>query len=229
MSAEEIKIIAETTHYLVLNKQAGLIVEKNPYEFPTVEDLVYQYLEEKQKKVILGIVHRLDRVTSGVLIMAKKKSALRHLNQQFAERKVRKTYLAITASPPKERKGTLIHWLEKDQKNKRAIIHEKPKKNAVQCQLNYEIVASTSSKTLLTIQPTTGKFHQIRAQLAYIGCPIIGDQKYGATNAYFNRAIALHAHQLTFIDPLTETMKVAKAPTPDNEWWQSFSSHSDLY
>ncbi len=217
-----LEIIKETSHYLLLNKPAGMIVEKSPFESPTVEDWVLRYLEQSQKKIFLGIVHRLDRVTSGVLIMAKKKSTLKYLNQQFAARKVKKQYLAIVENPPKLNRATLLHWLEKDQKNKRAVIHGKEKKNTTLCQLEYQVLATSSKGTLLSIQPSTGRFHQIRAQLAFVGNPIVGDKKYGANTTYYDRAIALQAHTLAFIDPLSGRTQVATAPMPNNEWWNEF-------
>ncbi len=195
-------IIKETPQYLAINKPAGLIVEKNPYESPTIEEMALEYLQSSKPNAYLGIIHRLDRVTSGVLILAKKKSALKAFNEQFSRRQVQKTYLALVENSPSKMKATLTHWLEKDFKNKRAIIHNNPSKNAVKCQLRYRLLQEHSKRYVLEIQPLTGKFHQIRGQLAAIGCPIVGDEKYGADfNPNFGKIkIGLHAHKLKFRD-----------------------------
>lgn len=198
-------ILKETPQYVAINKPAGLIVEKNPYESPTIEEMALEYLQSSKPNAYLGIIHRLDRVTSGVLILAKKKSALKAFNEQFSRRQVQKTYLALVENSPSKTKATLTHWLEKDFKNKRAIIHNNPSKNAVKCQLRYRLLEEHSKGYVFEIQPLTGKFHQIRAQLAAIGCPVVGDEKYGADfNANFGKKkIGLHAHRLKFRDTIS--------------------------
>jgi 23S rRNA pseudouridine1911/1915/1917 synthase len=206
-------IIIETPHWLTVNKPAGMIVERNPWE-ASVESVVLEYLhtQSNAKNPFLGIVHRLDRVTSGVLLMAKKRSALKELNRQFAERQVKKTYLAMVEKAPPAATGELIHWLVKDQLNKRALIFETPGENAVECRLVYRLLESVEKGRLLEIEPQTGKFHQIRAQLAAIGCPIVGDEKYGAAKPYRPKAIALHAWKLQFLDPVSRERVEVVAP-----------------
>ena len=193
-------ILKETPQYLVINKPVGLIVEKSPYESPTIEEMALEYLQVSKPNAYLGIVHRLDRVTSGVLLLAKKKSALKNFNEQFRLRKVRKTYLALVENLPAKPKGTLRHWLQKDLKNKKAILFNRPTKNTVECKLLYRLLKTTARGYLLEIQPHTGKFHQIRVQLAAINCPIIGDEKYGATINFGVNRITLHAWRLCFRD-----------------------------
>lgn len=200
----KLSIIAENRFWMAINKPAGLIVEKSPFESPTIEDLAWEYLEGTVKRPFLGIVHRLDRVTSGVLILAKKKLALRELNQQFSDRLVEKVYHALTAAIPEHREGELIDWLEKDQKNKKAILHLTKKTFTKRAILNYKVLDQDDSKALLEIKPATGRFHQIRAQLAQMDCPILGDTKYGAQEAFAEKQIALHAYQLRFTCPLTK-------------------------
>jgi 23S rRNA pseudouridine1911/1915/1917 synthase len=215
-------IIHESKYWLAINKSSGIIVERNPFEKPTVEDLVWDYLEATQKRPYLGIVHRLDRVTSGVLLLAKRKSALRHLNQQFAERSVQKTYLAILAKAPTEKNGRLEHWLEKDQKNKLTRIFAQAGGERQRAILRYEVLQEKGGLFLTKVLPETGRFHQIRAQLAAIGCPIVGDGKYGSTVDPAHRYIALHASTLAFVNPENDQPMVISAPMPTEKWWLTF-------
>ncbi len=205
----DIPVLRETTHWLAIDKPAGLITERNPWE-ASAESIVFEHLHRGRRPPFLGIVHRLDRVTSGVLLMAKKPSALKALNRQFAERRVRKTYLAVVEQAPAEQEGELIHWLLKSQQEKRALVYEQEQPGSVRCSLRYRLLEDN----LLEVQPATGKFHQIRAQLAAIGCPIIGDQTYGASQAYLPNAIMLHAWKLEFTDPQSEESICLEAPLP---------------
>ncbi|MEM9990210.1 MAG: RNA pseudouridine synthase [Bacteroidota bacterium] len=214
-------ILKETRTWLAIHKPEGLITERNPYESPTVEELVMQYLQEQQRVPFLGIVHRLDRVTSGVLLFAKKKSALKLLNLQFSQRKVQKTYLALVAQEPPKPQATLIHFLEKDQKNKRAIIHQQPHRAGKAVRLRYTTWKKHKQGVILEVHPQTGKFHQIRAQLAAIACPIVGDVKYGSTVEYATPKIALHAWKLRFYDPTISDWQEIVAP--DYHFQQLFS------
>ena len=216
-----LKIILETSHFLVINKPHGLIVEQNPWE-NSLESQVRNYLSKNSKNPFLGIVHRLDRVTSGALILAKKKSALIDLNEQFRQKKVQKTYLAIVENMPINEKDILKNWLKKDLKNKKAILFSKPQKDAYECSLSYQIIASNSIGHLLEIKPKTGKFHQIRAQLSAIGCPILGDEKYGSTLPFFKNSVALHASKLSFKNPQTGEIIQIKADLSKNDFWNTF-------
>ncbi len=213
-------ILLETANYILINKPTGWVVEQNPFETQSVEATLFKYLAEKKKKPFVGIVHRLDKVTSGVMIVAKKKSTLKWLNQQFATRQVQKEYWAIVENRPILAEGELVHWLEKDQKNKRAILYNAQKKETTSCHLTYKILTSTEEATLLQIRPSTGKFHQIRAQLSSIGCPIVGDTKYGATKEYEKNGIALHAFSLEFNDIDQENIQKITANPPKNKWWE---------
>ncbi len=211
------EIIFENGDYLVVNKPAGLITEVNPFESPTVESLVFDYLPRSKKKPFVGVVHRLDRVTSGVMIFAKKKSILKKLNGFFQEKQVQKTYWAVTEKIPEASSGVLEHYLFKDQKNKKAVIFQNKKKDAKPCKLVYKLLRESNGLFLLEIQPLTGRFHQIRAQLAFTGCPIIGDEKYGSTTEFPRLTIGLHARELSFPDLEKGRGEVRySAPVPDH-------------
>jgi 23S rRNA pseudouridine1911/1915/1917 synthase len=217
-------ILQENKHWLVISKPAGLIVERNPFESPTVEELVYDHLARNSQKPYVGVVHRLDRVTSGIMIFAKKKSVLRKLNEQFAQKAVQKTYLAITEPCPEPSEGTLKHWLYKNQKEKRADIFDQAGKDRKEVMLRYKVLQQSEGRALLEITPLTGKFHQIRAQLAAFGCPILGDEKYGSRKPYVSLSVALHAWKLELIDPLSLAPLSFEAPLPGHEAWQAFDS-----
>lgn len=209
-----IPILLETRHFLVVNKPHGLNVEQLPQGFPSVEEWVTTHqLEQGVKKPYTGIVHRLDRPVSGALIVAKKKSALKKLNEQFRERQVKKYYLARVEGQPPEPEQPLVHWIEKDQLNKRAIVHHQARKGTVKSILQYSVLQNDPSGALLLVEPITGKFHQIRVQLASMGCPIVGDRKYGAQTPFRKDAIALHAQKLIFTDPLSGEQITVEAPT----------------
>ncbi len=217
-------ILMETADYIVVDKPAGWIVEQNPFKAQSVEAVLIKYLAQKKKNPFVGIVHRLDKVTSGVMIVAKKKSVLKLLNQQFATRQIKKEYLAIVENRPALVEAELVHWLEKDQKNKQAILYNTPKKETTQCHLTYKILNSKDELTLLQIQPSTGKFHQIRAQLSSIACPILGDIKYGSTKKYEENGIALHAFSLEFNDIEQQNIQKVTVNPPKNKWWDLLRS-----
>lgn len=209
-----IPILYESKWLLAVNKPAGLLVEHSPY-YPSVEDWALQYVGKEEKKPFVGIIHRLDRPVSGVLLLAKRKAALRDLNEQFRTRTVEKIYLATVESAPPQQRDTITHYLRKDQATKRTIAFDQPTNEAIHCQLTYHLLAQNEAGFVLEIHPHSGKFHQIRAQLSAIGCPIIGDIKYNATKAYQTDAIALHARQLTFVDPFTHEKTTIEAPLAD--------------
>ncbi len=215
-------IVTENQSWLSVNKPSGIIVERNPFESPTVEELVYDHLCARKKNPYVGIVHRLDRVTSGIMLFAKKKSCLKYLNEQLAKRKVHKVYLAITENVPPQEKGLLKHYHLKNQKEKRADLSDLPLENSKEVILRYKIKKVIGKKALLEIQPQTGKFHQIRAQLGAVGCPILGDEKYGGSEAYEPFSAALHAWKIQFVDPQTNEKVMTEASPPNHPAWKPF-------
>lgn len=194
-------IIAQSEELLVINKPAGMNVERWP-GFPSVEEWAWQHLSSTRKRPFVGIIHRLDRPVSGLLLLATSKRSLSGYNTLFREKSIQKQYIALTSDIP-EGEGVLEHWLRKDQLLKRAIIvknaGEARRSGASQVKLRYEIMGKYEAGCLLKINPEGGKYHQIRAQLAAAGAPILGDQLYGSRQSFLPDTIALHASQLVFI------------------------------
>ena len=215
----KLEVLHENNDYLVVNKAAGLISEKSPYEAVTVETQVLNHLLKNNSRPYIGIIHRLDRVTSGVLILAKKKNILVAFNHLFSSRKVQKTYLAIVKNKPHNNKGNLVNFLVKNNKEKRADIVQSKTKDSLNCTLSYQVIGKNDVGYLLEVKPKTGRFHQIRAQLSTIGLPIIGDKKYGSDQKYLPLSICLHAWKLTYEVSGSNESQTFEAPLPKNDFW----------
>ncbi len=192
------------------------MVERDRHGNASVEEWVERYFDGKRvsQNTIIGIVHRLDRPVSGVLLIAKKKSALVDLNHQFETNGIEKIYFAISENAPEKPEAHLQHYLFKDVKNKKAVIYKNKRSNAVKCELIYKLTGQLQNGYLLEIHPLTGKYHQIRAQLSFIGCPIIGDEKYGSGKKYKKDAIALHASSIECMHPVEKIKMRFEAPVP---------------
>ena len=208
-----LSIVHTGPRYIVVVKPAGISVEAYA-DHDTVEARAWAQFQRPNspKKPYVGIVHRLDRPVSGLLLLARNKSTLRHLNQQFAEGKVRKSYLARTQVPLEGGKGKLEHWLARDSGGRRAVALDGPAKKAKLSTLTYELINQGTGYFEYRIHPITGRYHQIRVQLATAGAPIIGDEKYGSPLPYWPHEILLHAHQLQFTDPTGEQIQLSLPP-----------------
>lgn len=217
-------VLFESNQLLVVQKPAGIITEDNPFEANNLEANYCAYLKRKINNPFLGVVHRLDRVTSGVVIFAKKPGTLKTLNRWFEERQIQKTYWAITSRAPKEEKGVLIHHLLIDQNSKKALVVDPKVKGAKKAELSYKFLSTFEDQFLVEIKPKTGRFHQIRAQLSHIGCPIIGDVKYGSTAPYQKLQIALHAKMVELPQSINGSPLTFEAPPPANDIWREFIS-----
>lgn len=214
-----VNILKETPHWIAINKPNGLNVEQL-WDYPSVESHVKEYLKGQHNQApFLGIIHRLDRPVSGVLLLAKRKQPLKRLNEQFANKTIQKIYWAITEAIPENEEDTIEHYLLKDQKQKRAFAYTHAKPKAVKSSLSYKILQQKGKLCLLEIHPHSGKFHQIRVQLSAIGCPIVGDYKYGGKLKFMDNGIALHARELLFKDPKTDCSQKVSAPLPENKVW----------
>ena len=220
-------ILYEDNHLVIVNKQAGEIVQGDKTGDTPLSDFVKDWLKEKYNKpgnVYLGVVHRLDRPVSGVVLFAKTSKALPRLNKMFAEHnKVNKTYCAIVQNRPLEPQGTLTHWLTRQEKNNTARAYDREVPGSKKAVLDYELIASGDRYHLLEIHLHTGRHHQIRCQLAKIGCPIKGDLKYGAPRSNPDGSISLHARTLTLEHPVNHESISITAPVPDDKLWLALS------
>lgn len=218
-------VLYEDNHLIIVNKQAGEIVQGDKTGDTPLSDIVKDWLKEKHNKpgnVYLGVVHRLDRPVSGVVLFAKTSKALPRLNKMFAEHnKVSKTYWAIVQNCPKEMKGTLTHWLTRQEKNNTARAYDREVPGSKKAVLDYEVIASGDRYHLLKINLHTGRHHQIRCQLAKMGCPIKGDLKYGAPRSNADGSISLHARNLTLEHPVSHEEISVTAPVPNENLWQT--------
>ena len=215
MIVSQPSIIAQSEGLLVIEKPAGMNVERWP-GFRSVEDWAWQYLSATRKRPFVGIIHRLDRPVSGLLLLATSKRSLIDYNAVFREKRVQKQYIALTSAVP-EGQGWLEHWLRKDQLLKRAVVvknaAEARRSGASQVRLRYELIGQEKEGFLLKINPEGGKYHQIRAQLAAAAAPIVGDHLYGSQQSFLPDAIALHASQLVF-DGDTNQLPFSYQSTP---------------
>lgn len=216
----KLEVVHENKGYIVVNKAAGLISEQSPFEELTAENQVHKHLQTNRREPYIGVIHRLDRVTSGVLIFAKKKNVLVAFNELFSSRKVQKTYWAIVHKKPAQNKETLNHFLFKNNFKKQAEIVPVNTKGAKECSLSYRVLEQNNLGYLLEIKPKTGRFHQIRAQLAHIGLPIIGDEKYGSDQKYLVLSICLHARKLTYTPVDSNDPISYEAAAPSNKYWK---------
>ena len=215
-------ILYEDNHLIVVNKRVGDLVQGDQTGDAPLSDLIKSYLKEKYNKpgeVYLGVVHRLDRPTSGAVIFAKNSKALARMNQLFVDKKVNKTYWAAVQSQPEIPSGTLIHWLVKNPKNNKSAVYNTTHGEAKRAVLHYHIMQSFDHYSILSVTLETGRHHQIRAQLAAIGSPIKGDLKYGFDRSNPNGGIHLHARQLEFVHPVTKIPISIEAPLPKDPIW----------
>jgi 23S rRNA pseudouridine1911/1915/1917 synthase len=204
-------ILFEDTDLLVVNKPAGLSTESGQAKHPSAEKLLLESLSTGQRTPYLRAVHRLDRASGGVLVLAKNKAALSHLMRQFELRMVQKMYQALVEKAPETATATLSHWLRRDETGKKALIFDQNTPDSQPCALTYKMLETRNQQALLEIYPETGRYHQIRAQLAHIGSPICGDVLYGG-HFWRDHEIKLHAVRLSFRHPRSNGPMSIEAP-----------------
>lgn len=219
-----LQVLYEDNHLIVVNKRAGDIVQGDKTGDTPLSDVVKAYIKHKYNKpgkVYLGVAHRLDRPTTGIVVFAKTSKALTRLNKLFSEKEVSKTYWAVVKQRPESEKGTLIHWLKKNPKNNKSTAYSAEKKDGKKAILHYSLLKSLDNFHLLEVQLETGRHHQIRCQLASIGSPIKGDLKYGFDRSNKDASIHLHARQIAFIHPVSKVELSLKANPPKDAIWDA--------
>lgn len=222
------QIIYEDNHLLIINKKVGQLVQGDKSGDASLLELIKNHIKIRDSKpgnVFLGLVHRIDRPTSGLVIYAKTSKALSRLTQMVKNREIKKTYWALVPKEMIPQSQRLTHYLKKNEKNNKAIVYPKATEGAKEAILTYQVVKVLDNYQLLEIDLETGRHHQIRAQLSKIGVPIKGDLKYGAPRSNPDGGISLHARQLAFIHPVTKDFLNITAPVPaDDPVWQAAES-----
>ena len=233
------EVIYEDNHIIIVNKQSGEIVQGDKTGDRPLSDIVKDYIKEKYQKpgaVFLGVAHRLDRPVSGLVVFARTSKALTRLNKMFAEGEVHKTYWAIVGKESGDRRQetgvrrqesgewqTLEHWLVRNEKQNKSYAYDHERPNAKKAILKYRAIAHSDNYSLLEVNLMTGRHHQIRCQLAAMGCPIKGDLKYGAPRSNPDGSISLMARRVEFIHPVSKAPIVIEAPVPNDPLWQALT------
>ena len=223
------EVIYEDNHIIIVNKQSGEIVQGDKTGDRPLSDIVKDYIKEKYQKpgaVFLGVVHRLDRPVSGLVIFARTSKALTRLNKMFAEGEIHKTYWAIVR---RQEAGddwqTLEHWLVRNEKQNKSYAYPTEKPNAKKAILKYRTLSHSDNYTLLEVRLLTGRHHQIRCQLAAMGCPIKGDLKYGAPRSNPDGSISLMARRVEFVHPVSNAPITIEAPSPNDTLWRALTQN----
>lgn len=219
------QIVYEDNHLIIVNKSSSEIVQGDKTGDTPLSEIVKSYLKEKYNKpgnVFLGVVHRLDRPVSGLVVFAKTSKALSRLNEMFRTNDVHKTYWAIVKELPKKPEGTLVNWLVRNEKQNKTFVYDTEKTSSKKAILDYKVIAHSQNYHLLEIHLHTGRHHQIRCQLAHMGCPIKGDLKYGSPRSNPDGSICLHSRYVEFIHPVSRETIRAIAPLPEGKLWGAF-------
>lgn len=218
-------ILFEDNHLIVLNKKPGDIVQGDKTGDKPLSDILKDYVKDKYKKpgaAFLGVIHRIDRPVSGVVLFARTSKALERMNELFREKKIQKTYWAVVKNKPQDDKGSLIHYLKKDEAKNKSKAYETEVAGSLRSWLDYQVIGQSDNYYLLEVNPHTGRHHQIRAQLSAIGCPIKGDVKYGFDRTNDDGSIHLHSRKVAFIHPVRKEEINLTAGVPQDNLWQHF-------
>ncbi len=219
------KVIYEDNHLIIVNKSSGEIVQGDKTGDKPLSEMLKEYIKDhyaKPGEVFLGVVHRLDRPVSGLVVFARTSKALARMNALISEREVKKTYWAIVKGCPAKPEGHLINYLWKNESQNKSYIVTEDKKGALRAELKYKVLAKSKDYSLLEVNLLTGRHHQIRVQLSAIGCTIRGDLKYGYSRSNPDGSINLHARQIEFIHPVKQTPFSIKAIPPNERMWNIF-------
>lgn len=221
---DNLQVLFEDNHIIVVNKRVGDIVQGDKTGDKPLSEVVKEYIKDKYNKpgeVFLGMVHRLDRPTTGIVMFARTSKALERLNKMFSERETQKTYWAVVKNKPPKQEDNLVHYLKRNPQNNTSKAHLKEVPDSKKASLDYKIIAELKNYFALEINLHTGRHHQIRSQLSAIGSPIKGDLKYGFDRSNPDGGIHLHARKLKFVHPVTKENIEIIAPTPDDVIWNS--------
>lgn len=219
-------VIYEDNHIIIVSKEAGEIVQGDKTGDTPLSDTVAAYLKEKYSKpgnVFVGVTHRLDRPVSGIVVYAKTSKALSRMNSMFRDGKVDKRYLAIVKDRPAKDRDELTGWIVRNEKQNRSYVYDHEVPDSKKAVLRYSVIGASERYWLLEVELVTGRHHQIRCQLAKMGCPIKGDLKYGAERSNPDGSISLHAYSISFEHPVSHNLVSVKAPLPKDSLWQSFN------
>lgn len=219
----DLEVLYEDNHIIVINKKAGEITQGDKTGDTPLPEKVKEYLKLKYNKpgnVFCGVIHRLDRPTTGIVILAKTSKALSRMNELFRKDEVKKTYWAVVENKPEKAEGSLKHYLLKNEKQNKSYAHSLPKGGAKEAILSYKLLVNSDNYSLLEVNLQTGRHHQIRCQLATIGSIVKGDLKYGAKRSNTDGSISLHARSVSFIHPISKQLIEIKAPVPDDKLWK---------
>ena len=222
------KIVYEDNHVIIASKRSGEIVQGDKTGDRTLADDVKEYIKEKYAKpgnVFLGVTHRLDRPVWGLVVFAKTSKALARLNDMFRNGEVHKTYWAICQNAPAEPEATLTHWITRNEKQNKSYAYDREVPGSKKAVLHYRTISRSEHYTLVEIELMTGRHHQIRCQLAKIGCPIKGDLKYGARRSNPDGSISLLARKVEFIHPVSKERICVKSQVPDDNLWREISGN----
>lgn len=220
------RVVYEDNHIIVVYKESGEIVQGDKTGDTPLSDIVKDYIKEKYQKpgnVFLGVVHRLDRPVSGLVVFARTSKALSRLNEMFRTGDVHKTYWAITKEQPAELEDRLEHWLVRNEKQNKSYAYTREKPGAKKAILEYKVIGRTDNYNLLEVRLLTGRHHQIRCQLAAMGCPIRGDLKYGARRSNPDGSISLLSRRVQFVHPVSKQLIDIVSPVPGDNLWQDIS------
>ena len=221
-SADNLQVLYEDNHLIAINKRPGDLVQGDSTGDTPLSEIVKHYIKVKYEKpgaVFLGVVHRLDRPTSGVVLFARTSKALSRLNKLLVQHKLNKIYWAVVKHRPQKEQDKLIHWLKKNAQQNKSYAFDKEVRSSKRAELIYHLIRELDNYFLLEIELMTGRHHQIRSQLAAIGCPIKGDLKYGAARSNPDASIHLHARSVSFVHPVkNEELTITATPPPDPIW-----------
>lgn len=223
-------VVYEDNHIIIVNKKSGEIVQGDKTGDTPLSDIVKQYIKEKYNKpgnVFLGVVHRLDRPVSGLVVFAKTSKALSRLNEMFRTGDVHKTYWAIVKKNDIAPEATLTDWLTRNERQNKSYAHNREVPGAKKAVLSYKVRSMSDNYMLLEVRLMTGRHHQIRCQLAHMGCPIKGDLKYGSPRSNPDGSISLMSRRVEFVHPVSKETIAVEAPVPDDRLWQALAQNAD--